>query len=84
MKLFIVFGRFGSVFDSFFFSCAFLLLLFFVLFFLLFVYLLTQSIAVIHITKNSLVFLFMVLAINLIVLRQYYGQRVRRINRTCR
>lgn len=83
MKLFILFGRFGSVFHSFF-SCAFLLLLFFVLFFLLFVYLLTQSIAVIHITKNSLVFLFMFLSINLIVLRQYHGQRVRRINRTCR
>lgn len=71
MKLFIVFGRFGSVlFDSFF-SCAFLLLLFFVLIFLLFVYLLTQSIAVIHFTKNSLVFLFMFFSINLIVLCQY-------------
>ena len=58
MKLFILFGRFGSVFHSFF-SCAFLLLLFFVLFFLLFVYLLTQSTVVIQITKNSLMFLFM-------------------------
>ena len=69
MKLFILLGRFGSVFDSFF-SCAFLLLLFFVLFFLLFVYLLTEYSSYSHYEKFAGVSLY-VFSINLIVLRQY-------------